>query len=119
MAARCCTLRLSSFRKGVPRYACRRPSSASDAKSQLLQVRDFLEKQFKDTAGKETVKLAIKALTEAVEAGSKSIELAVVEPAAGLRFLGDEEVDALVKEIDDEKAAADAARRGGQPHAPS
>ena len=90
-----------------------------EADSYSMQVRDFLEKQFKETAGKETVKLAIKALTEAVEAGSKSIELAVVEPDTGLRFLGDEEVDALVKEIDDEKAAADAARRGGQPPATS
>ena len=49
-----------------------------------------------------------------MEAGSKSIELAVVEPETGLRFLEDAEVDALVKEIDDAKAAADAARRAPQ-----
>lgn len=78
-------------------------------------MRDYLEKQYKETAGKETIKLSIKALTEAVEAGSKSIELAVVEPEKGLRFLDDAEVDALVKEIEDEKAAIDAARRGQQP----
>ena len=77
-------------------------------------MREYLEKHFAETAGKETIKLAIKALTETVEAGSKSIELAVVEPETGLRFLEDAEVDALVKEIDDAKAAADAARRAPQ-----
>lgn len=80
----------------------------------MVQVRDFLEKQYKEVAGKEAIKLTIKALTEAVEAGSKSIELAVVEPETGLRFLEDTEVDALVKELDEEKAAAEAARRGPQ-----
>ena len=31
----------------------------------------------------------------------------------GLRILTDDEVDAVVKEIEDEKAAAEAAKRGG------
>ena len=51
---------------------------------------------------------------ETVEAGSKNIEVAVMERATGLRILSDEEVDALVKEVADEKAAAEAAKRGGQ-----
>lgn len=38
-------------------------------------IREFLEKHYADTAGKETVKLAIRALMETVEAGSKSIEV--------------------------------------------
>ncbi len=52
-----------------------------------LQVREYLEKHYKETSGKATIKLAIQAITETVEAGSKSIELAVVEPETGLRFL--------------------------------
>lgn len=74
-------------------------------------VREYLEKNYAVTEGRRTIKLAIQALTETVEAGSKSIEIAVVEPLSGLRFLKDEEVDELVKEIVDEKAAADAARK--------
>lgn len=78
------------------------------------QVREYLEKNYKELSGKEAIKLSIKALTESVEAGSKSIELTVVEPGGKLRFLEDEEVDALVQEINDEKAAADASRRGAR-----
>ncbi|KAG2448991.1 hypothetical protein HYH02_005745 [Chlamydomonas schloesseri] len=80
-------------------------------------IREFLEKHYADTAGKETVKLAIRALMETVEAGSKSIEVAVMERDTGLKLLSDEEVDALVKEIEEEKAAAEAAKRGGQQQA--
>ena len=80
----------------------------------ISQVREYLEKNYKDTSGKETIKLTIKALTEAVEAGSKSIELTVVEPGGKLRFLEDAEVDALVQEINEEKAAADASRRSAR-----
>ena len=76
-----------------------------------LQVREYLEKNYQEVSGKEAIKLSIKALTESVEAGSKSIELTVVEPGGKLRFLDDSEVDALVQEINDEKAAADASRR--------
>jgi 20S proteasome subunit alpha 4 len=51
-------------------------------------------------------------MMETVEAGSKSIEVAVMERGTGLRLLGDAEVDALVKEVEAEKAAAEAAKRG-------
>lgn len=79
-----------------------------------LQVREYLEKHYSETSGEDTVKLALKSLLETVEPGSKTIELAVME-STGLRVLGDEEVDRLVKEVEDEKAAAEAARRGGGP----
>lgn len=75
-------------------------------------VREFLEKQYVETSGKDTIKLAIKSLMETVEAGSKNIEIAVMEQGPGLKFLTDDEVDALVKEVEEEKAAAEAARRG-------
>jgi Glu-tRNA(Gln) amidotransferase subunit E-like FAD-binding protein len=77
-------------------------------------IREFLEKNYAETSGRDTAKLAIRALMETVEAGSKNIEVAVMERATGLRILSDEEVDALVKEVADEKAAAEAAKRGGQ-----
>lgn len=76
-------------------------------------IREFLEKHYTLTSGRDTVKLAIRSLMETVEAGSKSIDIAVMEKDTGLRLLTDEEVDALVKEVEEEKAAADAARRGG------
>ena len=41
----------------------------------LLQVREYLEKHYQELSGMEAVKLAIKALTETVEAGSKNIEV--------------------------------------------
>lgn len=42
------------------------------------------------------------------------LKVAVMERDTGLRFLTGEEIDAAVAEIEAEKAAADAARRGGQ-----
>ena len=39
------------------------------------QVREYLEKHYEEKSGMEAVKLAIKALTETVEAGSKDIEV--------------------------------------------
>lgn len=44
-----------------------------------VQVREFLEKHFVETSGHDTIKLAVKALMETVEAGSKSLEVAVME----------------------------------------
>ena len=40
-----------------------------------MQVREYLEKHYKELSGMEAVKMAIKALTETVEAGSKNIEV--------------------------------------------
>ena len=77
-----------------------------------MQIREFLEKHYVETTGADTIKLVIKALMETVEAGSKSIEVAVMEKDTGLRLLSDEEVDVVVKEIEAEKAAAEAAKRG-------
>lgn len=78
-------------------------------------VQDYLEKHFVETSGRDTVKLALKALLETVEASSKTIELAVMEKDTGLRILTDEEVDQMVKEIEAEKAASEAARRSQGP----
>lgn len=75
-------------------------------------IREFLEKAYVETSGRDTIKLAIRALMETVEASSKNIEIAVME-TAGLRILGDEELDGLVAEVEADKAAAEAAKRGG------
>ncbi|KAL6753568.1 20S proteasome alpha subunit D [Haematococcus lacustris] len=75
-------------------------------------IREFLEKHYVETSGQDTIKLAIRALIETVEAGSKSIEIAVMSRDSGLRVLTDSEVDTLVKEVEAEKAAAEASKRG-------
>ncbi|PRW57180.1 Proteasome subunit alpha type-7 [Chlorella sorokiniana] len=77
-------------------------------------VREYLEKNYAETSGRDTLKLALRALTEVVEGSSKNIEVAVVEKEAGLRFLTDEDVDGLVKEIEEEKAAAQPQRPAQQ-----
>jgi 20S proteasome subunit alpha 4 len=48
-----------------------------------MQVREFLEKNYEVTSGGETVKLAIRALMETVEATSKNIEIAIMERDSG------------------------------------
>ena len=58
----------------------RREASLS---SVVAQVREYLEKNFQETAGMDTVKLAVKALMEVVEAGSKNLEIAVMEKDTG------------------------------------
>lgn len=89
------------------------PSFASLVPSLCLpQIREFLEKQYTETSGRDTIKLAIRALMETVEASSKNIEIALMERDSGLRILPDEDLDALVAEVEADKAAAEAAKRG-------
>lgn len=76
-------------------------------------VREYLEKNFAETSGKDTIKLSLKALMEVVEGSSKNIEVAVVEKDAGLKFLSNDEVDELVAELEAEKAAAQPQRPPG------
>jgi len=75
-------------------------------------VREFLEKNYTETSGKETVKLAVRALLEVVESGGKNIEIAVMTKNEGLRLLEDAEVEEIVTAIETEKAAAEAAKKG-------
>ncbi|KAG6509855.1 hypothetical protein ZIOFF_027862 [Zingiber officinale] len=74
-------------------------------------MREFLEKNYTETSGQETVKLAIRALLEVVESGGKNIEIAVMTKEKGLRQLEEAEIDAIVAEIEAEKAAAEAAKK--------
>ncbi|EXC35336.1 Proteasome subunit alpha type-7 [Morus notabilis] len=64
-------------------------------------IREFLEKNYKESSGQETV----------VESGGKNIEVAVMTREQGLRQLEEAEIDAIVAEIEAEKAAAEAAKK--------
>lgn len=50
--------------------------------------------------------------TQVVESGGKNIEVGVVTKEHGLRQLEEAEIDAIVAEIEAEKAAAEAAKKG-------
>eukprot|EP01024_Parvocaulis_polyphysoides_P075955 TRINITY_DN9839_c0_g1_i4.p1 TRINITY_DN9839_c0_g1~~TRINITY_DN9839_c0_g1_i4.p1 ORF type:complete len:260 (-),score=43.63 TRINITY_DN9839_c0_g1_i4:479-1237(-) len=79
-------------------------------------TREFLEKNYKESpSGEDTIKLTLRALMEVVEASGKTVEIAAMTKEDGLRFFTDEEVDNMIKVIEEEKAAADAARRGQAP----
>lgn len=77
-------------------------------------VREFLEKNYAETTGGDTVKLAVRALLEVVESGGKNLEIAVMRKKEGLRILDEAEVEAIVAGIEEEKAAAEAAKKGKQ-----
>jgi 20S proteasome subunit alpha 4 len=78
-------------------------------------VREFLEKNYTEEKAadkKETVKLAIRALLEVVQSGVKSIELAEMTPDGGMRYIPTEEVEAHMKEIDEEREAEAKEKKG-------
>ncbi|CAI7738149.1 unnamed protein product [Closterium sp. NIES-53] len=77
-------------------------------------VREYLEKNYSETDGDETVKLAVKALLEVVESGGKNIEVAVMTRDKGLRILAESEVEVIVAGIEAEKAAAEEAKKAGR-----
>lgn len=71
-------------------------------------VREYLEKNYPGEEPMDeanTIKLAIKALLEVVQTGAKNIEISVMKPALAPRSLTNEEIEQIVKEIEDEKAA--------------
>ncbi|VEU19522.1 DEKNAAC100176 [Brettanomyces naardenensis] len=70
-------------------------------------VREFLEKNYekeKDLSDEETIKLSIKGLLEVVQTGAKNIEISIIKPEE-TRSMTNEEIEKIVKEIEDEKAA--------------
>jgi len=80
-------------------------------------VREFLEKTYTDeiaSSSSETTKLAIRALMEVVESGSKNIEVAVLTRDKDLRFLSENEIDTFVKQIEAEKVVEDAKPKPSQ-----
>ncbi|KAI9914928.1 hypothetical protein PsorP6_007961 [Peronosclerospora sorghi] len=70
-------------------------------------IREFLEKHYVDHATHDdAVTLAIKALLEVVEAGSKNIEIVVVRAGGKITALADDKVNELCAQIEAEKEAA-------------
>ncbi|KAL7692184.1 putative proteasome alpha-subunit domain, proteasome, subunit alpha/beta, nucleophile aminohydrolase [Plasmopara halstedii] len=70
-------------------------------------IREFLEKHYVENATEEeAITLAIKALLEVVESGSKNIEIVVVRVGGKVSPLEDEKVNALCDKIEEEKEAA-------------
>ncbi|KAM0942399.1 putative proteasome endopeptidase complex [Dioscorea sansibarensis] len=58
-------------------------------------MREFLEKNYKETSGKETIKLAIRALLECRLSRAGNIEIAVMTKEHGLRQLEESELKPL------------------------
>lgn len=75
-------------------------------------VSEFLQKHYAEGDREAMVKLVVQALMESVEPSAKMIEVAVITAKEGLRVMSDDEVDAVIKGLEDEKAAADAAKKG-------
>lgn len=82
-------------------------------RASFCRQREFLEKHWEEGADRDaSVKLAVKSLLEIVENGAKSIEVCVTT-RDGVVTLGDEEVEAICKTIEEEAEAAAAAGAGG------
>ncbi|TDH67992.1 hypothetical protein CCR75_004208 [Bremia lactucae] len=70
-------------------------------------IREFLEKNYIENASEEdAISLAIKALLEVVEAGSKNIEIVVVRMDGKVTPLEDSQVNEWCNQIEAEKEAA-------------
>jgi 20S proteasome alpha/beta subunit len=81
-----------------------------------LQIREYLEKNYGEEApaGQGAIKLCVKSLMEMVEASGQTIEIMVLKKVEGLGQLvqlAQDEIDAVVREIEADNSAAEAARR--------
>jgi len=69
-------------------------------------VREFLEKHYSAEVAeseKDTIKLALKALLEVVQSGSKNMEVAVMRHNQRLQMLESDEIEKYIEEIEKEK----------------
>jgi len=74
-------------------------------------VKEFLEKNYADGAEnnlseKDTVRLAVQALLEVVESGAKNIDIAIMRFKQPMFFVPAEEIEVLVKELQEAKEKA-------------
>ena len=114
---------------GTPRLYKTEPSGAyyeylaSSTGRGEKPVREYLEEHYSDETIKDedaTLKLVIKALSQVVQSGAQNIEIAVMKPnnaAVGdctVRTLPIEEVEALLKHVEAERAAAEAAEEAAK-----
>lgn len=101
--------------RSAPPPACRSDGSSAAARpgdntAWAVQVREYLEKNYSEVAGRDAVKLCVKSLMEMIEASGQTIEVMVMKPD-GLAIMDADEIDAVVKEVEADTAAAEAARR--------
>ena len=73
-------------------------------------VREWLERHYAKASGSDVVKLALRALLELVEPGSKNIEIATVG-LAGTSILSSGTLDSLINEIEGEKDEAEKVKK--------
>lgn len=80
-------------------------------------VREYLETHYADGQTDDAaIKLAVRALLEVVESGSKNIEIAVLRRGKHLEYLSEADIDALVTTIEQEKAAEEAEKKAKKAH---
>jgi len=65
-----------------------------------------------EAAKEEYVKLVVRSLLEVVESSAKNIEVAIVTKDKGLQLLSETDVEAVVVAVEDEKKAAEEAKKG-------
>merc|ERR1712083_443398 len=69
-------------------------------------VREFLEKHYSAEVAEtehDTIKLALKALMEVVQSGSKNMEVAVMRRGKQLEMMENDDIEKYIKEIEKEK----------------
>lgn len=62
-----------------------------------------------------TIKLTIKSLLEVVQTGAKNIEIAIMAPGKLIEMLPVEDIEAYVKDIEQEKVEEAAKKKGRTP----
>ena len=71
-------------------------------------VREFLEKNYVENMTRASgVKLAMKALLEVVDSGSKNVEVVVITPEGGVEFMSEEAIAEVCADVEKEKAEAE------------
>jgi len=81
-------------------------ANAIGRKDKMLN--EFLEKHYKSSMSEEQgIKLAVKCLLEVVEHGAKNIDIGILSTGKKLRKLSEEEVNALVEQIQREEEEDD------------
>ena len=72
-------------------------------------VREFLEKNYSAEIGEQdAIKVTVKALLEVVDSGAKNMEIAVMRKGEAVFFVKDEQLTAVIEEIEKEQEEAKA-----------
>jgi 20S proteasome subunit alpha 4 len=72
-------------------------------------VREFLEKNYSaDVGEQDAIKITVKALLEVVDSGAKNMEIAIMRKGEAVSFVTDEQLTAVIEEIEKEQEEAKA-----------